>query len=57
MFMSANQGNAKAQYFMGIFYEYGEGVTPSLVEAKKYYKLAAEQGYEKAAERLKKLEV
>ena len=42
---------------MGIFYEYGEGVTPSLVEAKKYYKLAAEQGYEKAAERLKKLEV
>ena len=45
---AANQGNARAQYSLGIMYENGEGVPQNTEEAIKWFKKAAEQGYENA---------
>ncbi len=58
----AEQGNAYAQYWLGLMYERGQGVAPDDTEAAMWYRLAAERGnayaqqnldlmYEKAAER------
>lgn len=41
---AAEQGNADAQYNLGVCYDNGEGVTQSYEEAVKWYRLAAEQG-------------
>lgn len=38
----------KSQYFLGFMYEHAKGVEKNIIEAKKYYKLSAEQGYTKA---------
>jgi hypothetical protein len=40
----AEQGNASAQYILGIMYEYGEGVSQDMVQAMYWYRKAAEQG-------------
>jgi uncharacterized protein len=40
----AEQGNADAQYNLGVMYRKGEGVTQNDKEAVKWYRLAAEQG-------------
>lgn len=40
----AEQGDAKAQYKLGMMYENGEGVPQDYVEAIKWYRKAAEQG-------------
>ncbi len=40
----AEQGNAYAQYNLGIMYEIGQGVPQDYAEAVKWYRLAAEQG-------------
>ena len=40
----AEQGNAAAQYNLGVAYDNGEGVTKSDAEAVKWYRLAADQG-------------
>ena len=40
----AEQGNADAQYKLGIMYRHGEGVTQDYQAAIKWFKLAAEQG-------------
>ncbi len=53
--LAADQGNAGAQYNLGLCYENGWGVTQSLEEAARWYRKAAEQGYEKAKEALKNL--
>ena len=42
---AAEQGNAKAQYELGVFYADGEGVPQDYAEAAKWFRLAAEQGY------------
>ena len=42
--LSAEQGNANAQLFLGGMYDEGRGVTQDYKEAVKWYRLAAEQG-------------
>ena len=44
----AEQGNAKAQYSLGLMYFASTGVPQDLAEAVKWYRKAAEQGYAKA---------
>ena len=46
--LSAEQGNAKAQYNLGAMYANGEGVPQDYKEAVKWYRLSAEQGDAKA---------
>ena len=41
----AEQGNALAQFNLGVSYDQGWGVQPDAGEALKWYRLAAEQGY------------
>ena len=41
----ADQGDAQAQYNLGILYENGQGVQQNDAEAVKWYGKAAEQGY------------
>ena len=41
----AEQGDASAQYNLGVMYANGEGVPQDYAEALKWYHLAAEQGY------------
>lgn len=54
---AANRGTAQAQYNLGVFYENGYGVTRDLGEAKRWYRLAAAQNLQEAADRLKALEL
>ena len=51
----AEQGNAKAQYAMGLHYANGDGVKQDYVEAAKWHRKAAEQGHKDAQVRLGKL--
>ena len=44
----AEQGEANAQYNLGLMYDKGQGVKQDDVEAVKWYRQAAEQGYAKA---------
>ena len=44
----AEQGDAKAQFNLGIMYERGQGVLQDYKTAVKWYILSAEQGYAKA---------
>lgn len=53
---SAEKGDAKAQYKMGIFYKEGQGVEKSYTEAKIWLRKAAVQGYSKAIEELGSIE-
>ena len=48
----ATQGDAWAQFTLGIFYQYGQGVVEDHKEAVKWYRLAAAQGHAKAQFRL-----
>jgi len=41
----AEQGDAIAQYNLGLMYDRGEGVPEDDVEAVRWHRLAAEQGY------------
>lgn len=41
----AEQGNAKAQFNLGLMYSKGEGVKQSKTNAVKWYKKSAEQGF------------
>lgn len=41
----AEQGNAKAQFNLGVMYHNGHGVPQDYTEAMKWYKKAAEQGH------------
>jgi TPR repeat protein len=52
---AADAGFLPAQYEMGKMYEAGEGVRRNVVEAHKWYKLAAEQRYKDAKKLKKKL--
>ncbi len=44
----AKQGNANAQYNLGVMYDKGRGVPQDYAEAVKWYRKAAEQGHAKA---------
>ncbi len=41
----AEQGDADAQYNLGVMYDKGQGVAQNYAEAVKWYRKAAEQGY------------
>ena len=41
----AAQGNASAQFNLGVIYDQGRGVPQDYAEAIKWYRLAAAQGY------------
>ena len=51
--VAADQGDARAQYFLGTAYEKGLGVRLNTAEAIRLYKLSADQGFAEAAERLR----
>ena len=40
----ANQGDASAQYNLGVLYQQGQGVPQDYAEAVKWYRKAADQG-------------
>ena len=42
---AAEQGDAEAQYHLGVLYDLGEGVLRDRTEAVKWYRLSAEQGH------------
>ena len=44
----AEQGDATAQFNLGLMNLRGEGSPPGLVEARRLFRLAAEQGHEDA---------
>lgn len=48
----ADQGNAEAEYGVGIMYDYGQGVPQNKLEAAKWYSEAAEQGNAAAQDNL-----
>ncbi len=48
----AMQGNAKAQYSLGVMYERGHGVPQEYARAVKWYRKAAEQGVARAQDNL-----
>lgn len=53
---AAEQGDARAQHFVGHFYYYGYGAEKNLREARDWFRLAAENGNEDARARLKFVE-
>ena len=44
----AENGNTDAQYYLGVLYDNGYGVTKDYIEAQKWYQKAAGQGYASA---------
>jgi hypothetical protein len=42
---AAKQGDAEAQYNLGLMYHFGEGISQDYTEAAKWYRKAAKQGY------------
>jgi len=48
----AEQGDAYAQYNLGIMYKYGRGVPQDYAEAARWYRLAADQGNARAQNNL-----
>lgn len=45
---AAAQGNAPAQFNLGVMYAQGQGVAPDAIEAHKWFVLAAAQDYPNA---------
>ena len=45
---AADLGHADAAYHMGMYYEEGIGIGPSMVDAVEFYRIAADQGHEEA---------
>ncbi len=48
----AEQGNANAQFFLGVMYDKGQGVRQDLREAARWFRKAAEQGVAEAQSNL-----
>jgi len=48
----AEQGNASAQYNLGLMYDSGQGVSQDYQEAVRWYRLAADQGVARAQSNL-----
>ena len=45
---AAEQGNAQAQYNLGVMYEQGQGVRQDVAQAAQWFRKAAEQGFAEA---------
>ena len=50
--MAADQGNAEAQYNLGVLYNLGQGVPQNHAEAARWYRMAADQGNARAQNNL-----
>ena len=48
MLQAAEQGNAKAQFYLGVMYTNGQGVRQDDAQAVQWYRKAAEQGVAEA---------
>lgn len=48
MTRAAEQGNAETQFFLGVMYDFGEGVSENNAEAVRWYREADEQGHSRA---------
>ena len=48
----AEEGDAEAQYMLGCCYQFGDGVIRNKVEAAKWFRKSAKQGYAQALELL-----
>ena len=46
--VAANQGDARAQYMLGLMHAHGLGISVDNTEAMKWYRRAAEQGHAKS---------
>ena len=55
-YAAAEQGDADAQYNLGVCYDDGKGVAKNKQEAAKWYRMAAANGNEDAEKALKWLE-
>ena len=44
----SKQGDAEAQFYLGLMYDNGQGVSQDYIAAMKWYKKAAERGYARA---------
>jgi TPR repeat protein len=53
--LAAAQGDADAQYSLGVKFEDGRGVAQDRAEAIRWYRLAAAQGYAAASAALNEL--
>jgi TPR repeat protein len=51
-YIAKEEYHKKAQFMVGIMYEYGEGVSENIKNSLKYYKLSADQGNTDALEKL-----
>ena len=49
---AAEKDNAYSQYYLGWMHEQGLGTKVNINIAKKYYQMAADQGYRKAKRRI-----
>ena len=49
----AEQGDAEAQYHLGCCYQFGDGIIKNKVEAAKWLRKSAKQGYVQANKLLK----
>ena len=54
---AAQQGDAKAQYELGVCYDFGNGVLKDPTMAKEWIKKASENGHHSAADTWKALEL
>jgi TPR repeat protein len=52
---AAGQEHAESQYFLGLGYFFGEGVSKNEAEAAKWFQKAAQKGHADAQKILKKL--
>lgn len=50
--LAADQGDAQAQYNLGVMYDLGQGVPQDDAKAVKWYRLAADQGFAQAQYKL-----
>src|SRR6266487_4930817 len=48
----AEEGVVEAQFYLGVMYAKGRGITQNYTEAVRWYRLAAEQGFVKAMSNL-----
>jgi len=48
----AEQDNAESQYLLGCCYQFGDGIAKNKVEAGKWFRKSAKQGYIRAQELL-----
>ena len=55
--MAVEQNDPEAQYYLGTLYNFGDGVEEDIDEALKWYRKSADQGYEKALEKLEWLKM